>query len=120
MNNLDMYQQECTARAADRGQTRLAVPTVESKLAISIACMGLGGEAGEVQEIVKKWLDRGQVVDRDKLREELGDTLWYLAAIAWWAGISMSEVAQANLEKLQARYPEGFTAERALASSKDG
>lgn len=71
--------------------------------------MGLAGEAGEVVEIIKKHLTHGHDVDRDKLKKELGDVIWYAAKIARAFEIKMSEVATANIEKLAARYPDGFS-----------
>lgn len=51
---------------------------------ITMAAMGLSGEAGEVVDVVKKYLFHGHVLD-DKasleLRKEAGDILWYLALL---------------------------------------
>lgn len=69
--------------------------------------LGLGGEAGEALEVVKKSYRPGRTLDRAKLVEELGDTLWYLASTASIAGISLSEIAHANLQKTQNRAAAG-------------
>ena len=73
--------------------------------------LGLGGEAGEVLEVVKKvWRDnQGEFTPetRHKLKLELGDVLWYLAAIASEQNISLQEIAEANLEKLKSRLDRG-------------
>lgn len=74
--------------------------------------MGLCGEAGECIDVVKKMMFQGHELDTDKLIEELGDVLWYCAELAGGLGVSLEDVAQINIEKLQARYPEGFDAER--------
>lgn len=70
--------------------------------------LGLTGEAGETADKVKKILrDKGGVVseeDRDLLIKELGDVLWYLAAISRYLGVPLSEVAKSNLDKLESRY----------------
>jgi len=75
------------------------------KLAYSV--LAFCGEAGEVANEVKKILrDKGGEVDekaREILKEELGDALWYMAAIAHSLGISLEEVAQINLNKAAAR-----------------
>jgi NTP pyrophosphatase (non-canonical NTP hydrolase) len=73
--------------------------------------LGLAGEAGEVANQVKKAVrDDGGTVTAARLgalRDELGDVLWYLAAVAREAGLSLSEIASANLTKLDARKEAG-------------
>lgn len=75
------------------------------------AAMGLAGEVGEVLEPLKKAIYHGHELDVNEIKKELGDALWYLNDIASCLGISMEEVAQANLDKLRDRYPNGFTKE---------
>lgn len=69
--------------------------------------LGLVGEAGETADKVKKILrdKNGVISNEDKmlLVKELGDTLWYLAAISRYLGVSLSDVARINLEKLESR-----------------
>lgn len=77
-------------------------------LRLSNAALGLAGEAGEAIEMVKKHLHHGHELDRSRLAKELGDVLWYLAECCSVAGIELDAVAEANIEKLRARYPEGF------------
>lgn len=72
------------------------------------AC-GLAEEAGEVLALVRKHVLVGKPLDRERLREELGDALWCLAATADAAGLSLADVAAANLAKLSARHPDGFS-----------
>ncbi len=74
--------------------------------------MGLCGESGEVIDLVKKHLAQGHTLDREKLALELGDVAWYLAETAHAIGYDLDTVLQMNVEKLKARYPEGFAAER--------
>lgn len=74
--------------------------------------LGIAGEAGEVADLLKKHLGHGHELDREKLIKELGDCLWYIAALATWLGVPLSEVAEKNIEKLRARYPNGFDSER--------
>ena len=73
--------------------------------------LGLGGETGEVLEKIKKLMrDRGGEITpefREALKKEMGDILWYVAAIAYEAGISLGDVAAANLEKLASRAERG-------------
>lgn len=71
--------------------------------------LGLVNEAGEVAGKVKKWL-RGdyEISDkRDALIAELGDVLWYLAVLAAELDIRLSDVAAANLYKLNSRRSRG-------------
>lgn len=70
--------------------------------------LGLNGEAGEVAEHVKKRLRHGKDLDRDALKKELGDMLWYLAVMAYELGFRLEDVAADNIVKLRARYPAGF------------
>lgn len=75
-----------------------------------MAMIALGfGEAGEVQNIIKKHLYHGHALDKDELLDELGDVLWYLATMANTFGWSLERIAEKNIEKLKARYPEGFS-----------
>ena len=74
------------------------------------AAAGLAEEAGEALGLVRKHRMQGRPLDRERLREELGDALWCLTVAAQSAGIPLEEVAAANLEKLKARHPDGFKA----------
>lgn len=76
--------------------------------------MGLCGEAGEAIDIVKKYLAQGHDLDREKLIKELGDCAWYLAETAYALGVTLEDVLQRNVNKLAARYPEGFEAAKSL------
>jgi len=70
--------------------------------------LGLAGEAGEVANIVKK-IQRdfgGEITDdvRAKLKDELGDVLWYISACTDELGLTLEEVAEFNVEKLARRH----------------
>ncbi len=69
--------------------------------------LGLAGEAGEFAGEVSKLIrdDKGVLTDerRQKLISEAGDSFWFLAQVCTELGISMEEVAQANLDKLDSR-----------------
>lgn len=66
--------------------------------------LGVGGEAGEVMEIIKKGHRPGKTVDVEHLREEIGDVMWYLAVLADYYDIDLEEAAIENTEKLEKRY----------------
>jgi NTP pyrophosphatase (non-canonical NTP hydrolase) len=71
--------------------------------------IGLAGEAGEVCEHVKKGIFHQHGLDRDVMRKELGDVCWYLAALCTTLGLDLGDVMQANIDKLKARYPNGYS-----------
>ncbi len=81
----------------------------------AIAALGLAGEAGEVVELIKKYLGHGHGLDRDKLVKELGDALWYIARLSSLAGVPLSTVADKNIEKLAARFGDKFSEEASRA-----
>ena len=70
--------------------------------------LGLVGEAGETADKIKKILrDKDGVVsveDKDLIIKELGDTLWYIASIARYLDVSLSDIAEKNIKKLESRY----------------
>lgn len=76
---------------------------------LSVSAMGLAGESGEVVELLKKHIGHGHDLDRVKLQKELGDVLWYVAAVATLCGIDLDAAAAGNIEKLKVRFPNGFT-----------
>ena len=76
--------------------------------------MGLNGEAGECIDLVKKHLFQGHELPTDKLMDELGDVLWYVAIATAATGHCLNEVMERNVDKLRKRYPEGFDAERSV------
>lgn len=78
------------------------------------AALGLAGEAGEVADMVKKHLYHGWPVDRDSLVKELGDCMWYIAAMATAVGVGLDEIGETNIDKLRRRYPDGFSNESSL------
>jgi len=73
--------------------------------------LGLNSEAGEVAGKIKKiFRDKGGVIgvtERDALRSELGDVLWYVAQICTELELSLDDVAQANIDKLISRLERG-------------
>jgi NTP pyrophosphatase (non-canonical NTP hydrolase) len=73
------------------------------------AAAGLAEEAGEVLSHVRKHVMQGRPLDREAVVKELGDALWCLAIVARTLDVPLSEVAARNLEKLEARYPDGFS-----------
>lgn len=77
------------------------------------AVFGLTSEAGEVAGILQK-VYQGHEFDKDHIKKELGDCLWMIAEACKSLGFYMEDVMQTNIDKLKARYPEGFSADRSL------
>lgn len=83
------------------------------KYKIIYPAMGVGDEAGEVLGKVKKWMrgDDGKgkmsAERKEKITDEMGDVLWYLAVLASDLGVSFDDIAKANVNKLQLRKKKG-------------
>lgn len=74
--------------------------------------MGLCGESGECVDMAKKWAFQGHTLDCEHMAKELGDVAWYLAVTAYAIGYELDEILQMNVDKLRARYPDGFDPEK--------
>ncbi len=77
--------------------------------------LGLGGEAGEVMDIVSTLSVSGLPINHIALSKELGDQTWYNAALCTLIGVPMSDVMQANIDKLNKRYQNGYSSEESKA-----
>lgn len=77
------------------------------------ACLGLSGEVGELNDMIKKWIFHEKPLDEEHAKKEMGDVLWYVAMMCHSFGWDMDEILQMNVDKLKARYPEGFSVELA-------
>ena len=73
---------------------------------LSYLALGLGNEAGEVQGKIKKILRDG-TYDPQAIAMELGDTMWYIAQLAWALGYDLENIMDANYGKLQGRQERG-------------
>lgn len=98
-----------------RQALRTAQGDAESKMRLAIAALGLVGEGGEFAEIVKKHVGHGHPLEVSRCMAELGDVLWYVAECASALGLSLDDIAAANVAKLQKRYPDKFTTEASVA-----
>ena len=78
------------------------------------AAKGLCTEVGEFTDVLKRHLFYGAPLDRLRLKEEVGDILWYAASACEALGIRMEDVMTTNVAKLKARYPSKFTEQGAL------
>lgn len=93
---------------------RTANPELSSRQKILNGCYGMCGEAGECIDILKKVEFQGHTLDPNKLLDELGDVLWYVAETASGLGYTLNDVAYHNISKLENRYPKGFSAENSI------
>ena len=78
------------------------------------SALGLCGESGEVADLLKKYHFQGHNLDLNHVAKELGDIAWYLAVGAYSIGYDLEKILQMNVDKLKARYPDGFSADRSL------
>lgn len=92
---------------------RTASTTAQS-CKIENGVLGLAGEAGEVADLLKKYLYQGHELDREKMIDEAGDVLWYIVELAAGLGVTLDQVAQHNVDKLRRRYPDGFSIVRSV------
>jgi hypothetical protein len=69
--------------------------------------LGLASATGAILNVYKKYLRDGidLITNREFLHEELGDLLWYLAAVATACGLDLEEIAVANIRRTRDRYP---------------
>lgn len=101
-----------TIQEYQRLAMRTLNPQLDKRDMLLNSVMGLCGESGEAIDLVKKYMMHGHEFDREKFAAELGDIAWYLAEAAQAIGMPLEEVFRMNIDKLNARYPEGFSAER--------
>lgn len=98
--NFDLYQLKATKTAVYPSSYKVMYPS-----------LGLSAEAGEVANKVKKiYRDKDGVLspeDAKEIAHEVGDVLWYLAALAKDLGYELSEIAEMNVLKLEDRMARG-------------
>lgn len=76
--------------------------------------LGLCGESGEIADMVKKCFFQGHELDHEHLAKELGDVCWYVALTATAIDYDLETIMQMNIDKLKARYPDGFDVDRSI------
>lgn len=96
---------------------KLAARTINTNLASkgqeNHALHGMVGEIGELHSLYQK-LYQGHEFDEEHAMKELGDLLWFVAEYCTSRGWNLSDIMQMNIDKLRARYPEGFDSEHSL------
>jgi NTP pyrophosphatase (non-canonical NTP hydrolase) len=104
--NMDANEYQRLAARTFIDRPDFAIP--EKEIMLVWYALGLAGEAGEVADHIKKGVFHQHGIDLEKLKKEIGDTLWYTAALCTMLDLNMSEIMQANIEKLWVRYPNGY------------
>lgn len=116
--NLNQYSKECkrTVAPTDLAFKRVEGGTFGSNFILSLvhAYTGLFTESAEFADALKKHLFYGKMLDLTNMSEELGDIMWYWGLACSTLGLDPEVVLDQNVAKLQSRYPEKFTAEKAL------
>lgn len=77
------------------------------------ALHGMVGEIGELHSLYQK-VYQGHSLDEEHAKKELGDLLWFIAEYCTAIGWELEDVMITNIDKLKARYPEGFSEDKSL------
>jgi len=95
--NFNEYQDECAKVAVYPNRLNNFI----------YPALGLCGESGEVAEKIKKIIrDKGGIINdesREEIKKEIGDVLWYVSALCDELKLSMEDVAETNIRKLNDR-----------------
>ena len=73
------------------------------------AGIGLSGEVGEFNEIIKKIMFQEKSLDdvaHEHMKKELGDVMWYVVQACLALKVDLVDVINANKEKLSKRFPQ--------------
>ncbi|MFT5032555.1 MAG: NTP pyrophosphatase (non-canonical NTP hydrolase) [Bacteroidia bacterium] len=100
--DLNTYQRE--AQSTDRVPSKANSATDDNSLIVPL--LGLAGETGELLSEYKKHIRDGEahLLFKDRVSEELGDLLWYIANVAEKFGLKLEDIARQNLEKASGRW----------------
>jgi NTP pyrophosphatase (non-canonical NTP hydrolase) len=109
INNLKEYQEFCKTTSQKFDDKEKEIMTWG---------LGISGEAGDVASCIKKTFSHKND-QTSGIRENLGDTMWYMAMICNYFGWDFDEVLGENIEKLAKRYPGGFTELKAKRQAID-
>lgn len=94
---------------------RTAKDMGSQKMNLIHAAMGMCSDAGEACDVAKAHTIYNKEFDLEHFVEELGDTLWFIVLGARSAGVTLEQVARANILKLQKRYPDKYSDDLAIA-----
>lgn len=95
----------------------LAARTINKKLSLVEqqyhALHGVVGEIGEIHSMYQK-VFQGHEYNEEHMKKEWGDLLWFVAEYCTSMGWNLEDIMQMNIDKLKARFPEGFEADKSL------
>lgn len=86
---------------------------------LSMLCMGLSGETGELIDLLKKSLYHKHDFQTDKAIKEIGDIMWYLISLCNVLNLSIEDIMDKNIDKLEDRYPDGFSYDKSINRNKE-
>lgn len=102
-----------------REATKADIQAVRDRLREAKEQRQLDIQINQAIDILKKHLFQGHELDTAHMAKELGDVAWYLAVSANSIGYDLETIMQMNVDKLKARYPDGFDAEHSLHRDQD-
>ncbi len=105
--------QELSQRTNTEDKTEIQERLTKLNLDSLHALIGISTESGELLDAFKKHIFYGKEIDQANIKEEIGDLMWYVALLCNANGFDFYKILETNIEKLKARYPEGFTKEQA-------
>lgn len=96
---------------------KLAARTINEDLSnkdkVLHALHGMAAEVGEIHSVYQKGY-QGHEFDSNEMKKELGDLLWFIAEYCTVFNWNLEDIMQLNIDKLKARYPEGFSEEKSI------
>jgi NTP pyrophosphatase (non-canonical NTP hydrolase) len=114
-------QSRALARMANlsMAQTKDHLPRQLFNIQFNHALLGIGNELGELQKAWQKAMYYGQELDRENVKEELGDLMWFIAEACDALGFSLQDILESNIRKLRVRYPEKWDEYHAAEENRD-
>lgn len=116
--------QELAMRTNDHKAKERVQERLDSNMTVDIggvlnASLGLSGEVGELNDMIKKFIFHKTPMDEVAFKKELGDICWYIAMMCEACGYKLEDIMEMNIEKLRKRYPDGFDTEKANNRAED-
>lgn len=87
---------------------------VPYKMQLLNCCLGISGESGEINDIIKKSVFQGHQMDVEHVKEEIGDVMFYIVNLATVMGLDMGDILESNYLKLKQRFPNGFNVQDSI------